>query len=81
MTVAAAEADVSKRASWPAEGSFDRTNYLAFDYTRAVPCGLRQACTDHALIPVAVQAGETVPNIDAVDLVPGATAFPLRPGP
>jgi hypothetical protein len=81
VTTYALEGLAPGRYTVVAYSSFDRTNYLASGYTRAVPCGLQQACTDHALIPVAVRAGDAVPNIDPTDFAPGATGFPPLPGP
>ncbi len=36
-------------------------------YSQAVPCGLDVKCTDHSLIPVVVQPGQQVTNIDVCD--------------
>lgn len=36
-------------------------------YSEAVLCGLLYGCDDHSLVPVVVNAGQTVANIDPVD--------------
>jgi hypothetical protein len=52
---------------------------LAAGYTKAVPCGLSAACTDHSLIPVHVDGGTVVENIDPTDWYAPAGAFPPMP--
>ncbi len=48
-------------------------------YTQAVPCGLAVGCDDHTLIPVIVEAGETVYGIDPGDWYADPEAFPPMP--
>jgi hypothetical protein len=36
-------------------------------YSEAVPCGLNADCTDHSLIPVTVELGQEVTDIDVCD--------------
>jgi len=45
-------------------------------YSQAVLCGLQAGCDDHSLVPVEVQPGETLMNIDPIDwyLPPGVDA-------
>ncbi len=52
---------------------------LSAGYSQAVPCGLLASCTDHGLIPVHVNAGETVNDIDPQDWYAEAGAFPPMP--
>lgn len=40
---------------------------LAGAYSQAVVCGLRVACEDHSLVPVAVMPGQAVTGIDPAD--------------
>jgi hypothetical protein len=54
---------------------------LAGGYTRYVTCGLQPPCSDHALIPVTVIAGQTVTGVDIRDwYLPPGESFPPRPG-
>jgi hypothetical protein len=45
-------------------------------YSQTVLCGLQAGCDDHSLVPVEVQPGETMMNIDPIDwyLPPGVDA-------
>jgi hypothetical protein len=52
---------------------------LSAGYSQAVPCGLSVDCTDHSLIPVHVNAGETVNDIDPQDWYADAGTFPPMP--
>jgi len=52
---------------------------LSAGYSKAVPCGLSVDCTDHSLIPVHVNAGETVNDIDPQDWYAPAGTFPEMP--
>jgi hypothetical protein len=52
---------------------------LSAGYSQAVPCGLSASCTDHSLIPVHVDAGQTVDNIDPQDWYAPAGTFPEMP--
>jgi hypothetical protein len=49
-------------------------------YTQMVPCGLQYGCEDHTLIPVTVEAGETV-SIDPGDWYAPEGIFPVMPDP
>jgi hypothetical protein len=48
-------------------GSAEESLSLSAAYTRAVPCGLTAACTDHSLVDVPVGPGEDVTGIDPID--------------
>ncbi len=52
---------------------------LSAGYSQAVPCGLSVDCTDHSLILVHVNAGQTVDDIDPQDWYAEAGAFPPMP--
>jgi len=52
---------------------------LSAGYSQAVPCGLSADCTDHSLIPVHVNAGEAVNDIDPQDWYAEEGAFPPMP--
>lgn len=45
-------------------------------YSKFVTCGLSVDCTDHSLIPVQVNAGETTTDVDPVDFYAPPDAFP-----
>lgn len=49
-------------------------------YTKAVPCGLAIACTDHDPIAFELSAGETVAGIDICDWVIPLDKLPVPPG-
>jgi hypothetical protein len=49
-------------------------------YTKAVPCGLTIACTDHDPIVFELNAGETVTGIDICDWVIPLDKLPVPPG-
>ncbi|MBN1439988.1 MAG: hypothetical protein JW929_11320 [Anaerolineales bacterium] len=51
----------------------------AAGYTQAVPCGLLASCTDHSLIPVFVDAGAVVDNINPQDWYAPPGTFPPMP--
>jgi hypothetical protein len=53
-------------------------NY-AGGYTQAVPCGLTVECTDHTLIDVPVNSGQTVTGVDPGDWYAPEGAFPPAP--
>ena len=53
---------------------------LAGGYTRAVPCGQTQECSDHTLIPVEVTPGQDTPDINPQDWVFEENSFPPMPG-
>ncbi len=40
---------------------------LGGTYSEAVPCGLDASCTDHTLIPVPVEEGQEITNVDVCD--------------
>ena len=52
---------------------------LSAGYSQAVPCGLLASCTDHSLILVHVNAGQTVDNIDPQDWYADEGTFPPMP--
>jgi len=54
--------------------------FSAGGYTRAVPCGLTLACTDHSLIQVTVSAGASI-MVNPGDWYAPAGAFPAVPYP
>lgn len=56
--------------------SLGATPGLSAAYSKAVLCGLAYGCDDHGLVPVSVEAGETVSGIDPTDwyLPPGEDA-------
>ena len=54
---------------------------LAGGYTQAVPCGLTENCSDHALVPVEVVGGQDTSNINPNDWYFVENAFPPMPGP
>lgn len=52
---------------------------LAGGYSQAVPCGLSVNCTDHDLIEVPVNSGQTVTGVDPGDWYAPDGAFPPVP--
>lgn len=54
-------------------------NQLTGGYTKAVPCGLSVNCTDHSLIPVAVESGKTATGVEVKDWYAPAGTFPAKP--
>ena len=52
---------------------------LAGGYTQAVPCGLSVECTDHTLIQVPVNSGQTVTGVDPADWYAPEGTFPPPP--
>jgi hypothetical protein len=48
-------------------------------YTQAVRCGLLYTCSDHSLISVSVQAGQTTAGIQVTDWYEPAGTFPKMP--
>lgn len=61
-----------------ANGTSGNWKELAGGYTQFVVCGLSGSCSDHTLIPVTVQPGQTVSNINPSDFYGGT--YPPRPG-
>ena len=57
----------------------DEAPGTAGGWSRAVPCGLRNTCRNHALIPVNVLAGSTTRGIRVADWYAGAGVFPPEP--
>jgi len=53
---------------------------FAGGYTQMVPCGLDATCTDHSLIPVVVEANQTV-SVDPGDWYAPEGTFPQMPNP
>jgi hypothetical protein len=53
---------------------------FAGGYTHSVPCGLSVDCTDHGLIPVTVEAGQTA-SADPGDWYAPEGTFPPMPNP
>lgn len=54
-------------------------NSLAGGYSQYVPCGLSVDCSDHSLIPVTVNPGETTADIQPADWYAPPGAFPPDP--
>ncbi|MEO6508661.1 MAG: hypothetical protein ABIO02_01800 [Patescibacteria group bacterium] len=54
-------------------------NALSGGYTKAVACGLSVNCTDHALIPVTLTAGETNKEVQVKDWYAPEGSFPKKP--
>jgi hypothetical protein len=52
---------------------------FAGGYTQSVFCSLGLDCSDHSLLPVLVQAGDTLSNINPGDWYAPAGTFPPRP--
>ncbi|MGW8224865.1 MAG: LysM peptidoglycan-binding domain-containing protein [Anaerolineales bacterium] len=52
---------------------------FAGGYTQSVFCGLGLNCSDHSLLPVLVQAGDILSNINPGDWYAPAGSFPTRP--
>ncbi|MFA6532569.1 MAG: hypothetical protein WCT22_01050 [Patescibacteria group bacterium] len=48
-------------------------------YTKAVPCGLSVECTDHTMIDVIVNPGETASGVEVRDWYAPLDAFPKKP--
>jgi hypothetical protein len=48
-------------------------------YSQMVPCGLLASCTDHSLIPVHVDAGAVVEDINPQDWYAPPGSFPAMP--
>ncbi len=61
--------------------AYTKDGLLAGGYTQMVPCGLSAECTDHSLIPVAVQPGQVTADIDPADWYAPVDAFPPNPVP
>jgi hypothetical protein len=53
---------------------------LAGSYSELVTCGLTVECLDHSLIPITVEAGETINDVDICDWYGGPGSVPLPPG-
>jgi hypothetical protein len=49
-------------------------------YSKAVPCGLTEECTDHSPQPITVLPGQTTSGIDLCDWVIPIENLPLPPG-
>jgi hypothetical protein len=52
---------------------------LSAGYSQAAPCGLLVDCTDHSLIPVMVEGGAVVTDINPYDWYAPAGSFPPMP--
>jgi hypothetical protein len=52
---------------------------LSAGYSQAVPCGLLASCSDHSMIPVHVESGAIVEDIDPQDWYAPQGAFPEMP--
>jgi len=52
---------------------------FAGGYSEFVPCGLRADCSSFELIPVSVEAGETIGGVDPMDWYAPPGSFPPRP--
>ena len=58
------------------------SDLLRAAYTKAVPCGLLESCTDHSLIAVTVTQGVEVANVDVTDWYltdPTSAGWPVDP--
>ncbi len=53
---------------------------LAGLYSRAIPCGLRSACTDHSPLPFVVESGRVTDGIDLCDWYAPPQALPSGNG-
>jgi len=60
--------------------AFTPDGALAGGYSRAVPCGLTAACTDHSLIDVSVNVGQATVDINPADWYAPVGSFPAIPG-
>jgi hypothetical protein len=49
-------------------------------YSKAVPCGMKSGCTDHATLPFTVKLGDTLTGIDLCDWYAGPFNLPYPPG-
>ncbi len=52
---------------------------MAAGYTQAVTCGLTENCTDHSLIPVAVNAGQETQGASPTDWNAPPQTYPNDP--
>ena len=52
---------------------------LSGGFSKAVPCGLSVECTDHSLISVTVDAGETTTGVEVRDWYAPEGTFPAKP--
>ncbi len=59
----------------------DEAPGLGGGWSRAVPCGLKNTCRDHALIPVTVTSGGTASGINVADWYAKPGLFPPEPSP
>jgi hypothetical protein len=57
----------------------DEAPGLAGGWSNAVPCGLKNTCRDHALIPVSVTSGGTTSGINVADWYTRPGVFPSEP--
>jgi hypothetical protein len=57
----------------------DEAPGLAGGWSKAVPCGLKNTCRDHALIPVSVTSGGTASGINVGDWYTRPGVFPSEP--
>ena len=59
----------------------DEAPGLGGGWSRAVSCGLKNTCSDHALIPVTVTSGGTARGINVADWYAKPGVFPPEPSP
>lgn len=59
--------------------AYPKNNDFAGSYTKAVPCGLSVECTDHSMIDVIVNPGETVSGVEVRDWYAPLGTFPKKP--
>jgi len=49
-------------------------------YSHAVPCGLKEGCDDHSMLPFTLQEGDLLEDIDLCDWYAGPFNVPYPPG-
>lgn len=59
--------------------AYAKNDKTSGSYTKAVPCGLSVECTDHTMIDVIVNPGETVTGIAVTDWYAPSGVFPKKP--
>lgn len=59
--------------------AYQKDSDFSGSYTKAVPCGLSVECTDHSMIDVIVNPGETVSGVEVRDWYAPTGAFPKKP--
>lgn len=59
--------------------AYAKNNENSGSYTKAVPCGLSVECTDHTMIDVIVNPGETASGVEIRDWYAPSGTFPKKP--